>query len=258
MDSEDGIDVSDKLAGKKYVRLSLDFVQAVVDTVEVLILGVLPHDSDLQTLNLALLHIETTSGIVFDDALRIDEEPDSLPKEVRRPVSLVNLPYPLEIVLGSVPSNKNDSFVVPCVGIYPSHELIPNGSQITGPHYAGVGDAQLMDAIELIVPNRSLPRVHVYVEGVWFPPNIYCGVGPDFCAFQIQYDQLARHLKDAAISPSPVSMSKEIYTTLFASMGRCVKDRHLGVDRGKASLLLGTIATGSGCTLGLAAGCAAG
>ena len=161
MDNEDGIDVSDKLAVDKDVRLRLDIVQAVVGNVKVLIIDELPHNSELQTLNLALCHMEATSAIFFDDGVRINEEPDIFRQEVGRPGRLGNLPDPLEISLGSVPSNNKNSFFVPCVGIYPSHELIPNGSHITAPHYARVGAAQTIDAIELIVPNRSLPRVHV-------------------------------------------------------------------------------------------------
>ena len=173
MDSEDAIDVSDELDMDKDVRLSLDFVQAVVGTVEVLILDELQRDSGIQNLKLALRHMEATSGIIFDDEVQINEEPDPLRQEVRIPGRLGNIPDPLEIALGSVPSDKNNSFVVPCVGIYAIHELIPSGSQITGPHYTRVGAAQPMDDIEFIVPNLSLPRVHVYVECVWFPSIIW-------------------------------------------------------------------------------------
>ena len=122
MNSGDGIDVSDELDVDKDVRLSLDVVQAVVQavvgTVEVIILNELPHDSDIQTINLAIFHMEFTSGIVFDDAVRINEEPDLLQKEVGRPGSLVNLPNLLEIALGSVPSEKT------IVSSYPVLEFI--------------------------------------------------------------------------------------------------------------------------------------
>ena len=153
MDSEDSIDVSGELAVDKDVRSSLDIVQAVVGAVEVIILVELPHDSELQNLNLALRHMEATSGIFFDDAVRINKELDPLWKEVGRPGSLGNITDPLETTLGSVPSYKNNSLTVPCVGIYPSQKLSPNGSQISGSHYAWVCAAQPMDAIELIVPN---------------------------------------------------------------------------------------------------------
>ena len=107
MDSEDGIDVSEKLAADKDAQLSLDIIQAVVGTVKVLILDELPHNSELQTLNLTLRHMEATSSIVFDDAVRINEEPDPLRQEVGRLGILGNLPESLEIALGSVPINLN-------------------------------------------------------------------------------------------------------------------------------------------------------
>ena len=101
-----------------------------------------------------------------------------------------------------------------------------------------VGAAQPMDYIELIIPNSSFPRVHVYIEGFWLPPKICCGVGSDFYAFQIQSDQLAQHLKDAAILPPGLDVEGKIHN-LLCLHGEVCKGPPLGYGRGKIVVVVG-------------------